>query len=127
MIDTLLIELPIRSRAFARYRPKVPMYARHSLRLSSPGHWVTAVLIAVIASACHPIRGGLTPRPLDCMCVIHADAWALNAISRNNKVFMAPRNVPTRQGNFGDFHLAAGPIGNAGVAIRNTDGLPSVY
>jgi hypothetical protein len=61
------------------------------------------------------------------MCVIHADAWALNAISRNNKVFMAPRNDANTQGNFGAFHMVAAPIGNPAVPIRNTDGLPSVY
>jgi hypothetical protein len=105
------------------------IYRARPYRLAVIGHWVRAILIALVVDACRPVPGGPTARPLDCMCVIHADAWALNAISLNNKVFVAPRNNASRPANFGDFRRIAGPAGNFDSRIpnRNTDGIPSVY
>ena len=76
---------------------------------------------------CTSPPAGPPARALDAMCVLHSDAWALNAISLNSKVFTAKRDSATSSTGFGEFRSVAGPFGDGTLGVTNLDGLPSVY
>jgi hypothetical protein len=59
--------------------------------------------------------------------MLHADAFAVNTISLNNKVFAARRDSISSSTGFGNFRLTAGPFGDGSLSITNLDALPSVY
>lgn len=99
------------------------------MRLIRASSWSSSVLIvaSIVLSNCNSQPPATPTRPIDGMCVMHADVYALNTISLNDKVFTAVRDSTSSSTGFGDFRRVNGPFGDSSLSSSNLDSLPSVY
>ncbi|HSE19475.1 MAG TPA: hypothetical protein VLB46_20600 [Pyrinomonadaceae bacterium] len=99
------------------------------MRLIGLSRWTSAALIvaSIVLSNCNTPPPATPARPIDGMCVLHADVFAANTISLYSKVFTAVRDSTSSSTGFGNFARVNGPFGDSSLSNTNVDALPSVY
>ena len=99
------------------------------MRLIVGPRWTFSVLIvaSIVFSNCNSSPPATPARPIDGMCVLHADVFGVNTISLNSKVFTALRDSTSSSTGFSNFRRVNGPFGDSSLSTSNLDSRPSVY